>query len=183
MNRRPFKLLASASLLLCVATAGLWTESEFATDFWYRAEAMSQVSSSWGAGELSLAFIRLQLPEGPKTPEWHFNHIGRPRSWGSQALRDVGSPRRTWDRLGFHFLSQAQAPSWGGKMTLLTIPFWFPAVLTLILPGCRLSHVIMHRRRKALCLCFQCGYNLTANLSGICPECGMPIKVSTVSKT
>jgi len=32
-----------------------------------------------------------------------------------------------------------------------------------------------HRRRKAG-LCFECGYDLTGNVSGICPECGTEIE-------
>ena len=31
-------------------------------------------------------------------------------------------------------------------------------------------HVEHRRRKKGLCI--NCGYNLTGNLSGICPECG-----------
>ena len=31
------------------------------------------------------------------------------------------------------------------------------------------------RRRRQLGLCLNCGYNLTGNVSGICPECGQPV--------
>jgi hypothetical protein len=31
-----------------------------------------------------------------------------------------------------------------------------------------------HRRRRGMCA--QCGYNLTGNVSGICPECGSPVQ-------
>ena len=31
-------------------------------------------------------------------------------------------------------------------------------------------------RRRRLGLCPNCGYNLTGNVSGICPECGTPTK-------
>ena len=30
------------------------------------------------------------------------------------------------------------------------------------------------RRRRSLGLCIDCGYNLTGNISGVCPECGTP---------
>jgi hypothetical protein len=171
MNRRVSNLLAIVSLLLCVATVGLWIESEFTTDFLYRANANSQLSMSWGAGELSLAFIHLQLPEGPKTPEWRFNHIGRPRSWGSQALRDVGSPQRTWDRLGFHFLSKTQAWSWRGRMTLLTVPFWFLTSISAFLPLAHVATTLRRSHRRRHLLCVECGYDLRATPDR-CPECG-----------
>ena len=32
------------------------------------------------------------------------------------------------------------------------------------------------RRRRAAGLCAACGYSLTANVSGVCPECGAPTK-------
>jgi len=32
------------------------------------------------------------------------------------------------------------------------------------------------RRRRKLGLCLQCGYNLTGNTSGVCPECAMKVK-------
>ncbi|UCC29748.1 MAG: hypothetical protein JSU86_16275 [Phycisphaerales bacterium] len=31
-------------------------------------------------------------------------------------------------------------------------------------------------RRRRLGLCFRCGYNLTGNVSGVCPECGTKIE-------
>jgi hypothetical protein len=35
----------------------------------------------------------------------------------------------------------------------------------------------MHAQRAALgvCCCEQCGYNLTGNVTGVCPECGTPV--------
>lgn len=32
------------------------------------------------------------------------------------------------------------------------------------------------RTRLELELCLDCGYNLTGNVSGVCPECGTPIR-------
>lgn len=30
--------------------------------------------------------------------------------------------------------------------------------------------------------CWKCGYNLTGNVSGVCPECGTPIDKGTIDK-
>jgi len=38
------------------------------------------------------------------------------------------------------------------------------------------------RRRCKSGFCLRCGYNLTGNVSGICPECGTPIPASVDSK-
>ena len=36
---------------------------------------------------------------------------------------------------------------------------------------------VRRRRRRRHGLCTNCGYNLTGNVSGVCPECGAPILV------
>jgi hypothetical protein len=49
------------------------------------------------------------------------------------------------------------------------LPFWLPLVLTL-LPTAYL--IWRDRRRIPPHCCQHCGYNLTGNVSGTCPECG-----------
>ena len=46
----------------------------------------------------------------------------------------------------------------------------------------RFIYVAWARRREQRMKgrCRQCGYNLTGNVSGICPECGRPIEASTL---
>jgi hypothetical protein len=42
----------------------------------------------------------------------------------------------------------------------------------------RLHQVILRRQQKLRvlnCCCIACGYNLTGNASGVCPECGTPV--------
>ena len=45
--------------------------------------------------------------------------------------------------------------------------------------ACR--HGNAHRQRKKG-LCLKCGYNLTGNVSGVCPECGEKVEAGTVPK-
>jgi hypothetical protein len=53
------------------------------------------------------------------------------------------------------------------------LPLWIPVVAVtlptgvLFWPG---------RGRVRACCCVSCGYDLTGNVSGICPECGTPIR-------
>ncbi len=53
---------------------------------------------------------------------------------------------------------------------------WAPAAFTLLLPlMARLGLALMHPRRAGVQggpTCQFCGYNLTGNVSGVCPECG-----------
>lgn len=54
------------------------------------------------------------------------------------------------------------------------VPAWLPAAVAAIIP-CLWSHGWLRRRYlRFVGRCPQCGYNLTANTSGICPECGTP---------
>lgn len=57
-------------------------------------------------------------------------------------------------------------------VTMILIPLWIPLLLGLIpsFVAWRSS-----RRTPPHC-CQQCGYNLTGNESGVCPECGTEIK-------
>lgn len=45
-----------------------------------------------------------------------------------------------------------------------------PLVLALLM----VISVWHERRRRCQGRCLKCGYNLTGNLSGVCPECGTP---------
>ena len=53
----------------------------------------------------------------------------------------------------------------------LMIPLWIPLVLTL---GALVVIRLTERRAAPRGHCPKCGYNLTANVSGQCPECGAP---------
>ncbi len=55
------------------------------------------------------------------------------------------------------------------------IPFWVPAVL--LLPGLA-ALIPWRRRRRTVGHCTQCEYDLTGNVSGVCPECGAPVRRS-----
>ena len=55
------------------------------------------------------------------------------------------------------------------------IPLWFPIVLFAAYPTIAFIRGPLRRyRRRRKGLCLKCGYDLTGNVSGICPECGTP---------
>jgi predicted amidophosphoribosyltransferase len=65
----------------------------------------------------------------------------------------------------------------------MVVRLWMLAILLAVYPGvcfirgpCRRRH----RRRKGLCI--HCGYNLTGNVSGVCPECGERVEAGTARK-
>lgn len=61
----------------------------------------------------------------------------------------------------------------------LGLPLLYPALLFLVLPLLWLLPFHLRFLRRARNQCLRCGYNLTGNLSGICPECGNPTGATT----
>lgn len=63
----------------------------------------------------------------------------------------------------------------GGEIALrsVSVPLWIPTLLS-ITP--MLIVIWRHRHQIPPDHCQRCGYNLFANTSGICPECGTPCK-------
>lgn len=55
-----------------------------------------------------------------------------------------------------------------GRRWVIDVPLWIPILSTLIVTGWLWRR---DRRRSAPGFC-RCGYNLTGNVSGVCPECG-----------
>jgi hypothetical protein len=63
---------------------------------------------------------------------------------------------------------------------IVEIPMWFPCVLFSIYPAlASIAGLLRCRRRRRRNLCTGCGYNLTGNVSGRCPECGTAIGCGT----
>lgn len=59
------------------------------------------------------------------------------------------------------------------------IPLWTPAMLiggVWTLP--RVHRAVVRRRRRQRGVCVECCYDLTGNVSGVCPECGTKMHIS-----
>ncbi len=59
-----------------------------------------------------------------------------------------------------------------GKNVFILLPLWIPLIV-LAIPTAFLFY--RDRRRIPPGHCQKCGYNLTGNVSGVCPECGKAI--------
>ncbi len=73
----------------------------------------------------------------------------------------------------------------GSPLSAVTLPIWLPVAVFGAYPTLRLikSLVRRRRRRRNPNNCTNCGYNLTGNVSGVCPECGINIHSAETTKT
>lgn len=85
----------------------------------------------------------------------------------------AGRPRQPWAGQTNHFGVRYNVYTYDGSD--LSVPTWY-----LLLPAAgwlALTLIARHRdRRRAASACRSCGYDLTGNVSGVCPECGTPVK-------
>jgi len=176
MRRRLFTLASAISLLLCVATVVLWVRSYWIADEQHllSPSLMVVLRSAWGRES---AIIVLDHTEGQ---QWS---ASRSRSWSSAATQLTPTPP---NRLGFALrLSKTRASSvkvgWHvGNRPFIAIaaPHWFVAAALALLTVPWIKSKLAHRqrmRRAGQRQCISCGYDLTGNTSGVCPECGTPL--------
>jgi len=93
----------------------------------------------------------------PALTGWTFGAVHEDASW------------ITWHRLERH----TYQPGLGERVEW-DVPLWEPLLLVLI-PTIVLWH---QDRRSPPGHCRQCGYDLTGNESGRCPECGQPLEIN-----
>ena len=97
-------------------------------------------------------------------------HFGYARQTGGNAF-NTGKviPLGRLGRLSFGSGRTRQ----GWRFVVATLPVWMAVTVFFVLPGAAYYYGPMRRRRRAARNeCLSCGYDLTANQSGICPECG-----------
>ena len=151
MKRRVFNILAAVSLVLCLPVLGAWTYGSSWESIWYW-------DSNAHVGVADTGFWIEMLEASPPTQvvPSSFAFLGF-KFW----RRTVGA---------MHAIAQLR--------TRVVIPFWFALALTAILPVIWIRRWSRHRRAEddGMPHCAKCDYNLTGNVSGICPECGTLIQ-------
>jgi len=162
MTRRLLNLLTALSLLLCVAVVALWVRSHEVQDD-YDVGATS-FTSRWGT------LIVLHYYEYP--PDIHVSAAGH-------TVTPVVDSNYTWAMIdestsgyafaGFGWGTVRDGPYQAWKLSL---PHWFLAALLAVAPAARVCGVLVRRSRQRRQRCRACGYDLTGNETGVCPECG-----------
>jgi hypothetical protein len=189
MTRSLLNLVTALSLLLCLAACALWARSYGGSDYVSRSRLVSSdptaittrvLQVTWTAGTVRLSDSRLTAyPNGAAVTaapadapaQWGWGRLGR----GHLHWDDL--PRSTaWNRLGFY---AGEGMGWSSSFAdesvrLLSFPAWLPAAALLALPAWRAGAAARAARRARDNRCPSCGYDLTGNVSGVCPECGAP---------
>ena len=98
------------------------------------------------------------------------------------------NPRRHWsiggltyDLYDIHHLTMGLTgepiwdKGWFASDHWVTAPLWLPVLALLSYPLLAIVSYMRRRRRPRAGACRSCGYDLTGNVSGVCPECGSAV--------
>ena len=166
--------LTSLSLLLCAAAIVLWVRSYLIFDdaVLVRPKSTTNIVSLYGRIYLQFGWSSSAFRASGRyaVGGWFLDSLSAsPTRYSEQSsrLNLLGFDARNWRGI------DATGQITRGERTVV-IPYWFLALLTVLLPALALRRMRRKRRdllRLELRLCSQCGYDLRATPDR-CPECG-----------
>lgn len=189
MVRHLFTLASAVSLLLFFATGVLFVRSFWKLDnVWWGSPSQMHCIEGWSEhGGLSISWCRSTRSGQGVIDEKGIGLSVNSFEGGEEYYRTPLMQEDTteWHFAGFGHLRQSTipyTPEFEAKFGRLVTTTWtFPlpllSALLLLLP---LNCTVKGRRYRLRSFrghCPKCGYNLTGNTSGICPECGTPVAV------
>lgn len=184
MRRLLANLLAAASLLLMAAVAALWVRSYWVADAWQRA-AQYEVEA-----EQRRDVWMVDSRRGVVAVQFHRQTIRDRRDFYEQDIpggwwyyrRGYFPLDLFWNAAGFGVFSASQGSARSSMVSEgrgVAVPHAALAV-ALAAPPAWWAMRYRRRRRARLAVaagrCAACGYDLTGNQSGRCPECGTPAR-------
>ncbi len=153
MKGRLLNVLTIASLLLCLTSLAFWVRSYFVWDRFYLIGEVRLGTLHSLTGRIRLAEFGTRA-DGPSVA-WQRDPDPSPLGW--RAVRPL---------FQFAYASGVNPPT-----RLVDFPHWVVTATGAVMPVVRYRR---RRRQPAPGLCTHCGYDLTGNASGACPECGTP---------
>jgi hypothetical protein len=186
MRRKPFNFASALSLLLCVATVVMW----------FRSYSGGDVFSKIGPRGLEITsdrgWVWLWFYRGfPESLPWRWLSGGNSqRYWALQAYEYSGEAGRVSHygiiRAGkgvtyYRQTAAPQGPQTAAWWIVGSVPHWLIALLTAVVPALWLRIAYQRARVRQQMRhghCLTCGYDLTGNVSGRCPECGTAVPLA-----
>ena len=168
--RRLGGIISLLSLLLLIAAVVMWIRCRWWQDVLTHVRQDSATEIKWQIESANdgLSVVRLS---GARTmffgdsPGWSYSRNDMVIRSGPYAVRVSRSGQYSY------FISYAgQIHSKG-----VALPYWMIILFMAIAPAFWVRAEISRRRRLRSGLCQSCGYDLTGNTSGVCPECGAAI--------
>ena len=198
MKRRLFNILTVLSLLLCVATAGLWVRSYCVLDSVYSCSSLNasreftRISLHSRSGLLCWEDTYRRAYRGYEPdrayPPFHDVSALLPGdgaayaklldSWGGVNVLGFRFGVDVFSEPGYMAREGGWVPDSMDRCRFCVIPYWAMVLLTGALPVWWMTTRSSRRRhlRVRLGLCPGCGYDLRAHKPGDrCPECGTAI--------
>jgi hypothetical protein len=186
MTRRVLNLLNALSLLLCVAVVALWVRSAWVPGLFLhrtldeKGRRTGDVSAWTWRGSLVVQVGRLEEPqagrdavEEPAPGPAEFTRWARNAPYvplDPAAARFAGFGLASY---GYTFGPSVGAyRPWVVNNRVVMVPWYAVVLFTAAGPLLRLRSALTARRRAKRGWCARCGYDLTGNESGACPECG-----------
>ena len=186
-THRPWNVAVITSLLLCALVGIVWLRSTELTDHtaWKRVDhrnpAAIESTVVWliyGGGGIQLSCVKNTQPVGPQiqaAAAGGFLHYTSATPEYPTSIFD-GSETTTGN-YGFVYsvVAESTATQFNWTGWSVTSPLWAWMVLFGILPALKLLRLRRKHRLRRAGRCVNCGYDLTGNVSGSCPECGTAV--------
>jgi hypothetical protein len=167
--------LTVLSLLLCVATAAPWVRSYGVRDSlrWLSPKRTVAGGGEAGAGSLRLFWVRRVTSQAAPigiayATGWTLGR-DRPDGYYGGDVEDLITSGVGWQAAGF---ACGRRDILGYRMRCVVVPMPAIAVVSFCVPLVCYARRRRRHRRSAQGHCPACGYDLTGNVSGVCPECG-----------
>ena len=161
-----------AGLALCVLLALAFA----ATPLWYfgwQSRTWSVVVMSGSVHLIGLELIGAKGYTGGM-PQWQFNrNLYTPAQWTSQLSGWVSIEASSEETTTMRTLAGTTRPIKTHKPSYIILPIWIPFLLLLVPTALLWWHDRRYRFPSGHCN--KCGYDLTGNVSGRCPEGGTEI--------
>jgi len=169
VRRRLFNGLTLLSLLLFVTVCVMWVRSYWSVEYLECSRPDWAVFMEYGGGQFRFEHVHATKDRDyVGSSRISFQRLDRADGPLELGMRMPGS-RSYFDKWGFWVITGER---WGDDHHAVFVPGWFLALLTAALPCGWVARRLRSSPLRKFGHCRRCGYDLTGNLSGVCPECG-----------